>query len=219
MKTRRRRLTHCIGFALMVAVPLLAGSPINAQSGLDPGKPALTMCPEPFALCAAATCTLTGRTFPGTNFPEVVCKCPVLHGPALADVTGGNMHGNCLPPVDPVTKKIGVWSLFRPSLNIPQEIKGIWYKSVPALPHNCPSVIDQTSKPVLFGQCFSYSCKNLRRINGVLVADCYCPAEHVVDPNKHEFAIQAGQCQNSVCTSIPVGAPFIVPGKFCQKEK
>jgi hypothetical protein len=214
-----RSVTRSISFVLMAGTLLLAGRSINAQSSMDPAKPGLTICQQPFALCAAATCTLTGRTFPGTNFPEVMCKCPVLPGPALADVTGGNMTGNCQPPVDPVTQKAGVWSLFRPSLNIPQEIKGVWRLNVAALPHNCPSVMSQTSKPVLFGQCFSYSCKNVRRINGVMVADCYCPAQHVVDPNKKEFAVQAGQCQSSVCARIPVGAPFIVPGSFCDKKE
>lgn len=215
---KRRSLTHGFCFVLMLAALLFAGQ-INAQSSLDAGKTGLTLCPEPFALCAAATCTLTGRMFPGTNFPEVICKCPVLEGPALADVNAGNMNGNCRPPVDPVTKKTGVWSLFRPQLNIPQEIKGVWRKNAPALPHNCPSVSGPTSAPVLYGQCFSYSCNNVRRINGVLVADCYCPAQHVVDPNKQQFAIQAGQCRNAACSQIPVGAPFVVPGDFCKKGK
>ena len=220
---KRRKWPRGMGFAVsffpIAAALLLAGHPINAQSSLDPKKPELTLCQGPFALCAAATCTLTGRTFPGTSFPEVICKCPVLPGPALADVTGGNMQGACAPPTDPKTGKLGVWSLFSPRLNIPQEIRGVWRQSVPALPHNCPSTLGAQAKPVLFGQCFSYSCKNVRRINGVLVADCYCPAEQVLDPNKHEFAVQAGLCREAVCTQIPVGAPFAVPGQFCQKPK
>ena len=214
-----REITRCSCFILMAACLLLAGHASSAQSGMDPKKPELTLCQGQYALCAAATCTLTGRTFPGTNFPEVICKCPVLPGPALADVTGGNMQGSCMPPTDPVTHKIGVWSLFSPQLNIPQEVSGVWRKSVPALPHNCPSTTGPQGKPVLFGQCFSYSCKNVRRINGVLVADCYCPAEQVTDTNKKEFAVQAGLCQQSVCTRIPVGAPFVVPGQFCQTSK
>jgi hypothetical protein len=205
----RRGFTHCVCFVLMVAALLLAARAINAQS-LEPADPGLTLCSGPYALCAAATCTLTGATFPETSFPEVVCECPVLPGPALADVTGGNMQGNCDPPAD------GVWSLFWPNLKIPQEIKGFWRKNVRALPHNCPSTIGQPPQPVLFGQCFSYSCKNVRKINGVLVADCYCPAQHIIDPNKDEFAVQAGQCQASICTQIPVGAPFVAPGNFCQ---
>jgi hypothetical protein len=215
-------LTHCVRFVLMATALLLAGRPIQGQPSLDPRGPGLTMCPGPYALCAASTCTLTGRMFPKTDFPEVVCKCPVLPGPALADVKQGNMHGSCLPPVDPDTKAIGVWSLFWPILTIPQEVNGTWRKNVPANPHNCPSTnSDQPSKPNLFGQCFSYACKNVRKINGILVADCYCPGEHVMDADKREFAVQAGLCRESVCSQIPVGGPFVVPPDLesCPKPK
>lgn len=189
-----------------------------AQSPLDAAKPQLTLCQGQFALCAAATCTLTGRTFPGTPFAEVVCKCPVIDGQALADVTGGNMKGDCNPPVDPVTKKTGVWSLFWPMLNIPQEVNGHWRKNVPALPHNCPAKTSDGAQ-VLFGQCFSYACTNVRKVEGVLIADCYCPAEPVPEQSStQQFAVQAGQCQSSVCNQIPVGAPFIVPGDVCAKR-
>ncbi len=209
-------MVSTVRFVLVVS--LLASPLAAADVTLDAAKPELTLCQGSFALCAAATCTLTGRTFPGTSFPEVLCKCPVLNGPALADVTGGNMQGSCSPPVDPVTKKAGVWSLFWPMLNIPQEINGVWRKNVAALPHNCPSTQGQPPQPVLFGQCFSYACGNVRKINGVLVADCSCPAQHVTDPDKQQFAVQAGQCQSSVCSQIPVGAPFVVPASACEQR-
>ena len=210
----RRGLTHCFCFILLATALLLAARPINAQ--LDPAAPELTLCSGSYALCAAATCKLTGQTFPGTEFPEAVCQCPVLPGPALANVNGGNMQGDCLPPVDPGSKRLGVWSLFWPNFNIPQKVNGAWRENVRALPHNCPSIIG--NEQVLFGQCFSYSCRNVRKINMVLIADCYCPAQQISDPNKDQFAVQAGQCKESVCTQIPVGAPFIVPGNFCNKE-
>jgi len=207
----RRSLTHGACFILLVAALLLTASPINAQ--LDPAAPGLTMCSGSYALCAAATCKPTGQYITdneGQTFPEVLCKCPVFTGVALADVTGGNMQGSCTPPVN------GVWSLFSLNLNIPQEINGVWREFVPALPHNCPKTI--SGQPVYFGQCFSYSCKNVRRINGVVVADCYCPAEQSTAPGLTEFAVQAGQCEQSVCTQIPVGAPFIVPGNYCSQK-
>jgi hypothetical protein len=214
----RRGLTHCGCFILLVAALLLAARPINAQ--LDPGAPELTVCSGSYALCAAATCSFTGQEITdnaGTSYPEVLCKCPVLPGPALANVTGGNMQGDCLAPLDPDTGKTGVWSLFWPNFtDIPQEINGVWHENVPALPHNCPKTI--SGKPVYFGQCFSYSCKNVRKINRVLVADCYCPAQTISASQLNEFAVEAGQCQESVCIHIPVGAPFIVPGNFCKKE-
>ncbi|HEY0140433.1 MAG TPA: hypothetical protein VGF48_06025 [Thermoanaerobaculia bacterium] len=206
-----------IAFLLALLSATIATS-VQAQSPLDATKPQLTLCQGNFALCAAATCTLTGRTFPGTQFQEVMCKCPVIDGQALADVTGGNMQGSCAPPIDPVTKKAGVWSLFWPMLNIPQEVNGRWRKNVPALPHNCPATTGDPAEPVLFGQCFSYSCTNVRKVNGVLIADCYCPAEYVQSSTKTEFAVQAGQCQSSVCSQVPVGAPFIVPGNICDNR-
>jgi hypothetical protein len=216
---KRSGLAHGICFVLLAAALLLPARSLTAQSVLDPASPKLTLCQDPYALCAAATCKLTGYTIRdnnGTSYPEVVCECPVFSGPALAELTGGNMQGSCLPPVDPVTGKTGVWSLFWPNLDIPQEIHGVWHENVLALPHNCPSTIGKPAQPVLFGQCFSYSCKNVRTTNGVLVADCYCPAQQILDPNKNEFAVQAGQCQTSVCTQIPVGAPFVAPGNLCR---
>lgn len=204
---------------LVLILALLPFAAAHAQSPLDAKKPQLTLCQGNFALCAAATCKLTGRTFPGSSFPEVVCKCPVIDGQALADVTGGNMQGSCAPPVDPVTKKTGVWSLFWPMLNIPQEVNGHWRRNVPALPHNCPATAGDPAEPVLFGQCFSYACTNVRKVEGVLIADCYCPAEQIENPStRPQFAVQAGQCQSSVCSQIPVGAPFIVPGNVCEKR-
>lgn len=211
------RLLRPMLFAFALALAVVSAA--KGQSMLDASKPELTLCPGQFALCAAATCRQTGRTFPGTKFPEVVCQCPVLDGPALADVTGGNMQGDCAPPVDPETKKPGVWSLFWPQLEIPQQVQGAWRKNVPALPHNCPSRQGNPPEPVLFAQCFSYSCKNVRTVDGVAIADCYCPAQHVLDSSKQQFAVQAGQCDASVCNQIPVGAPFIVPGQACGKQQ
>jgi hypothetical protein len=185
---------------------------------LDAAKPELTLCQGQFALCAAATCKLTGRMMPGTKFPEVVCECPVLPGPALADVTGGNMKGDCTAPVDPVTKKTGVWSLFWPQLDIPQKIDGHWRKNVAALPHNCPAT-DSSGEKVQFAQCFSFACRNVRTVEGVTIADCYCPAQTVPDKSTNtEFAVQAGQCQSGVCSQYPVGAPFVVPGNVCAER-
>jgi len=78
-------------------------------------QPALTICQGKFALCAASTCTKTGKTITtnnGVTYPEVVCKCPVLEGPSIADLSAGVMKGSCSVD-DPNTQ---VWSLFAPRL-------------------------------------------------------------------------------------------------------
>ena len=159
----------------------------------------LALCKGPFALCAASTCTLTKRNYPGTIFPEVVCTCPVLPGPSLADLSGA-MRGSCAPPKD------GVWSLYSTASSFPQKINGKWRRDVPASPHSCPA--EKDGKELL-------PCHNVRRVDGVEVADCHCPALKVIAPNR-TFATQAGLCHHKVCTEIPVGGPFPVPDKFCE---
>src|SRR6476620_6597120 len=63
------------------------------------------ICKGRFALCAASTCQATGKyitvnvTGGGTAmFPEYDCTCPILDGPSIADLSGGNMKGSCTPP-------------------------------------------------------------------------------------------------------------------------
>jgi hypothetical protein len=82
-----------------------------------------TICHGRFALCAASTCKATGKnitvnvTGGGTaTFPEYDCTCPILDGPSIADLTGGNMQGSCTPPPGQI------WSLYQPREHIPQAI-------------------------------------------------------------------------------------------------
>ena len=75
----------------------------------SPGE--LTMCTGEYALCAASTCKPTGKTITGSNgiaYPEVICKCPILNGAAIADTSAGNMTGSCL-----ATSMSGVYLLLR----------------------------------------------------------------------------------------------------------
>jgi hypothetical protein len=97
----------------------------------------------PYALCAASTCTSTGEEITvnvsagGTaQFPEYDCTCPILEGPAIADLTGGNMQGSCRPP-----SENQVWSIFAPREHIPQAINH-WVRFGPlsaAPPLLCPA--------------------------------------------------------------------------------
>src|ERR1700747_3230293 len=79
------------------------------------------ICTDEFALCAASPATPTGKTIMVNSangrvaFPEAVAVCPVLRGPAVADVTGGNMNGSCAPPGPGK-----VWSLFAARPVFPQ---------------------------------------------------------------------------------------------------
>ena len=60
----------------------------------------LVICSGEFALCAASTCKLTGANITlnsGVVKPEVVCRCPILKGPAIADLSAGNMQVSELP--------------------------------------------------------------------------------------------------------------------------
>jgi hypothetical protein len=73
---------------LALAPPTARGS--EAESGHN-----FQFCNGYFALCAASTCSPTGKMIKvnvaggGTAmFPQVDCKCPIFHGRAIADVTG-----------------------------------------------------------------------------------------------------------------------------------
>lgn len=115
----------------------------------------LQICNGYFALCAAATCKETSKritvnvTSGGTaTFPQLDCTCPLFYGPSIADVAGGNMKGSCSPPV---SDQFGIWSLYSPRTEIPQEISN-WAQSGPAAaasPQICPkSSALETQSPI-----------------------------------------------------------------------
>src|SRR5262245_24757901 len=112
----RNTLIVCVLFAV-IALP---APPASSQVFLHDFR----IFVGDFALCAASTCTaLPGETIAvntatGTApFPAAQCTCPIFNGPALADLNGGNMQGSCDPPPND-----GVWSLYLPTGEIPQEI-------------------------------------------------------------------------------------------------
>ena len=102
---------------------LLALAPPMARAGEAKSDHNFQFCNGYFAICAASTCSPTGKTIKvgKETFDQVDCKCPIFHGRALADVTGGNMQGSCDPP-EPGTGQI--WSLFSHEEDIPQELNG-----------------------------------------------------------------------------------------------
>jgi len=84
---------------------LLVFAPLTARAAGPEKVFDFQLCNGYFALCAASTCTPTGKQIAvntptgGTrNFPEADCTCPVILGPSLANLAGGNMQGSCDPP-------------------------------------------------------------------------------------------------------------------------
>jgi hypothetical protein len=192
-------------YAIM-ALSLLAGEAFGA-GGHD-----FKVCEGQFALCAASTCQATGGsitvnvTSGGTaSFPEYNCTCPILSGPAIADLTGGNMQGSCEPPADQI------WSLYEPRAHIPQAITN-WSRK-PALssapPLICPASLNLGNQLV---NCFSFACDPAGEINGVPVATCHCPLgeslEGVSVPANTAFGTQAGQGNDAICADHPVAGPI-----------
>jgi hypothetical protein len=160
------------------------------------------MCKGEFALCAASGATLTGKTITvnGNAFPEVVAVCPVLHGPAIADVAGGNMQGSCNPP-----GKNQVWSLYQVRKNIPQ---------APDWKHDtiAPYRTFVSSQTAQMSNLFSFSCTKSTVVNGQQLANCYGPANEnlsgAVVPVGTEIITQA-----PVGVTYPVGGPLPSEGK------
>jgi hypothetical protein len=185
-------------------------------------------CPGDFALCAASTCTPTGGTITvntatGTNtFLEAQCTCPIFPGPGLADVSGGNMQGNCAPPtvVHGASTDEGVWSLYGLMGEIPQAIND-WKKhgkKAEAPVFVCPASLGLANQ---LANCFSFACVRAGKIHGVPVATCFCPLGESLEgqavPADTDFGTQAGQCNEDICSQHPVSGPFPfdVPGGAC----
>src|SRR5690348_16867038 len=159
-----------------VASILLAFAPLMARpGGAGEAIPDFRFCQGYFALCAASTCTPTGKQIAvntatgGTrNFPEADCTCPVILGPSLANLAGGNMQGSCEPPGPGQ-----IWSTFQIRRAIPQAITN-W---VPTLPEAatqvqlCPASLNLGNQ---YAQCFSMSCDTETYINNVPVVTCHC---------------------------------------------
>ena len=154
---------------------LLVFAPPTARTGAAAEVYDFQFCRGYFALCAASTCTRTGKqiavnTVTGRtrNFPEADCTCPVILGPSLANLSGGNMQGSCEPPGPGQ-----IWSSFQIRPNIPQALTN-W---VPTLPEAatqvqlCPASLHLGNQ---YAQCFSMSCDMETYINNVPVVTCHC---------------------------------------------
>src|SRR5262245_33137043 len=174
------------------------------------------ICRGYFALCAASTCKPTGkqitvRTATGgtARFPEADCTCPVLLGPSIANLAGGNMQGSCEPPGPGQ-----IWSTYQPRPNIPQALTE-WVATPPedaAPPLFCPKRLNQGDQLV---NCFSFLCDSQRYMNNVPVVTCHCPIGESLAgtpvPAPTAFLTQAGQGDRSYCFKHPVSGPISLP--------
>jgi len=174
------------------------------------------ICRGYFALCAASTCMPTGkqitvRTATGgtATFPEADCTCPVLLGPSIANLAGGNMQGSCEPP-GPDT----IWSTYQPRPNIPQALTN-WVPTPPeasAPPLFCPKSLNLGNQLV---NCFSFLCDSQTYINNVPVVTCHCPIGESLAgtsvPPHTSFLTQAGQGDQAFCAEHPVSGPISFP--------
>ena len=183
---------------LLVLLSMLATQAFAAE---------LTICEGKFALCAASTCTKTGRTITtnnGVTYPEVVCKCPVLDGSSIASLTSGVMKGSCAVP-DPTTQ---VWSLFAPKVHYPQEASNFVTSpksATRAKVQTCPGDVAQDST-----NCFGMMCTYEKNpTNGTTTAICSCAIGQIAEGTP--FLTEAGQGDPAACEKHPVAAP--VPTK------
>ena len=197
--------------ALGLAAVLLLFAPPTARFGGAAEVYDFQICHGYFALCAASTCTPTGkqitvRTATGgtATFPEADCTCPVVLGPSIANLAGGNMQGSCEPP-----RPDTIWSTYQPRPNIPQAPDWV---PAPAPPLFCPKRLGLGNQLV---NCFSFLCDTQTYINNAPVVTCHCPigeslAGTAVPPHT-AFLTQAGQGDEEFCAMHPVSGPISLP--------
>lgn len=157
---------------------------------------AIKMCVGQFAFCGASGTTATGNkiTVNHKEFDEGVAICPVMNGPAIANLD--LMNHSCDSPNG--TDKT-VWSLFW------------YYTSVPQAPtwETTPTVnrtVTVTDTPTGgMSNMWSFPCTiEPEKVNGVTLAKCYGPINETVFPFRGARRVQSGE---SSVTQAPVGAP------------
>jgi hypothetical protein len=208
------RVLSEIAFGILIF--LFAFAPPTAPRSAAAESYNFRICHGYFALCAASTCKPTGgqitvRTATGgtATFPEANCTCPVILGPSIANLTGGNMEGSCVP------KAPGhIWSTYQPRPNIPQEITN-WVPTLPqaaAPPLFCPKTRNLGNQLV---NCFSFDCDTQEYKNNVPVVTCHCPIGESLAgtpvPAHTSFLTQAGQGDPAFCADHPVSGPISLP--------
>jgi hypothetical protein len=198
-----------------LAAVLLVFAPPTARPGAAQGID-FQFCNGYFALCAASTCTPTGKQITvnvatgGTaTFPEADCTCPVILGPSVANLAGGNMQGSCEPPGPGQ-----IWSSFQLRPDIPQALTN-WVPTLPeaaAVVQVCPASLNLGNQ---YAQCFSFSCDSETYINNVPVVTCHCAIGATLTgtraASQSSFVIEAGQGDPAFCAEHPVSNVITIP--------
>ena len=202
----------------LAAVLLLFAPPTARPGGAEEALPDFQFCTGYFALCAASTCTPTGKQIAvnkpdGTtaNFPEADCTCPVILGTSVANLSGGNMQGSCEPPGPGQ-----IWSAYQLRPDIPQALTN-WDPTLPeafAPPQVCPASLNLGNQ---YAQCFSMSCDTETYINNVPVVTCHCALGASVAgtpaASQSSFVTQAGQGDQAFCAEHPIGTNITIPSQ------
>ena len=200
----------------LTAALLVFAPPTARAGGAAEASPDLQICSGYFALCAASTCTPTGKkiavnTITGRteNFPEADCTCPVILGQSIANLSGGNMQGSCEPPGPGQ-----IWSEYEIRPDIPQAITN-WVPHLPEdaiSPQECPASLHLGNQ---YAQCYSMACDDETYINNVPVVTCHCPIGESLAgtavPPRTAFLTQAGQGDEEFCAMHPVSGPISLP--------
>ena len=159
------------------------------------------VCTGEFAFCGASSALPTGKTITvntptGTaQFNEAIAQCPVMNGPAIADVLGGNMKGSC-----EASAPNHVWSLFATYSQVPAQ----WATPAWSVTSVTPRIYISGSDSN-FSQMFSFDCVKTRKVNNVQIADCFGP----INENLRGDPVPAG---TQMLTEAPVGSILPVSG-------
>ena len=168
--------------------PLIASLPAHATT--------IQICDGEFALCAASpSAAVPNQTISvnGKIFPLATAVCPVLKGPAVADLELTN--NSCAPPGPGK-----VWSLFQPRTQFPQA--PTW-----STQHAAVRKFTTTAAPGGgMSNMFSFPCTiRPNPINGTKLADCYGP----LNENPNGDTVPPG---TQIITQSPQGAANPVGG-------
>jgi len=156
------------------------------------------ICTGQFAFCGASHAVPTGKgitvnTPTGkASFNEAMAQCPVVTGPAVADVLGGNMEGSCEPSAPG-----HVWSLFYPFTEVQQ-----WpsWETLPVVPRTFISGTTANSSNM-----FSMDCVLGEVVEGLLLGNCFGP----INENLRGGIVADG---TEMLTAAPENATFPVSG-------
>ncbi|ABP34246.1 hypothetical protein [Polynucleobacter asymbioticus] len=202
----------------------------NANEGsADPksktllGKTGLTQCQGEFALCAASTCTPTGKKIKVNEdggktsrlYEEASCTCPIIDKKiaeangvdlvGLAAVNEGNMKGSCDRPGPGK-----IWSYFASGITVyPQESATPPFAPRTAVPQTCAAGSVGTN-------CWNFECTvDKPQPGSPRTATCFCPIGesyigHKASP-KDALETMAGGYYPSptqACSQLPVSGPI-----------